>query len=296
MKKKLELLNVTDFPNSSADFSDFVSSASFWMPEQIPSSAWLEHGRFAFWLVATHRPQIIVELGTHSGYSYFTFCHAVQRSNIGARCFAEFDHWQGDEHANFYTNEVYEEVSAVNDRHYSGFSQLIRSTFDEACKHFEDGSIDLLHIDGRHFYDDVVHDFQSWLPKMSENGIILFHDINVRERNFGVYRFWSELKATYPSFEFFHGYGLGVLGVGKSLPDVVKALFSGSSDTVVASAVRNAYSRLGSAVSDRFQLLQKSTNLDQLRAELSEQTANVGNLEARLLQGQAEFERLHCPF
>jgi hypothetical protein len=45
---------------------------------------------------------------------------------------------------------------------------LIRSTFDDALGYFADGSLDLLHIDGRHLNNDVAHDFETWLPKLTD--------------------------------------------------------------------------------------------------------------------------------
>jgi hypothetical protein len=138
-------------------------------------------------------------------------------------------------------------LRAYHDPRYGEFSTLIRATFDEALTHFEDGSIDLLHIDGRHFYDDVKYDFSSWRPKLSDRGIVLFHDTQVRKRGFGVYKLWSEVASGAPSFEFFHEHGLGVLGCGKDLAPAVTDLLKLRPDSEVASGVRTVYSRLGAA-------------------------------------------------
>src|SRR3954464_1992538 len=109
----------------------FVSQASYWMPELMPVSAWVEHAPFGFWLVDALRPRTIVELGVHHGFSYFVFCQAVRRLALQARCFA-IDSFEGDEHAGLYGNDVYEDVLRRN-RRYHGFSQVIRSTFAQAC-------------------------------------------------------------------------------------------------------------------------------------------------------------------
>ena len=211
-----------------------------------PQPSWLEHAPFAFWLIGALRPRVLVELGTHGGFSYFTFCQAVQQHGLDTSCYA-VDTWKGDEHAGFYGEEVFERVRAHHDRHYSSFSTLIRSTFDAALPQFGDGAIDLLHIDGRHLYADVRHDFESWRAKMSDRGVVLLHDTNVRDGNFGAFRFWEELRARHPHFEFLHGHGLGVLGVGARLPEALHGLFAAAADHESRMQVCQAYSRLGGA-------------------------------------------------
>src|ERR1700694_3280516 len=131
--------------------TDFTSPASFWLPHRSSiNSGWAEHAPFAFWLTEVVRPKMFVELGTHGGYSFAAFCQAVKAFEIDTKCYA-VDTWQGDEHAGFYGDEVYDELKNYIDGHYSSFARLIRSTFEEALSHFDDGTVDLLHIDGRHF-------------------------------------------------------------------------------------------------------------------------------------------------
>jgi hypothetical protein len=237
-------LAATNLPNGPCQ--EFYSDASFWRPERKTRSAWLQHAPFAFWLIEKRRPRTIVELGSHTGYSLLCFCQAIKKLGLDTKVYA-VDTWEGDEHAGFYGEKVLGELRAYHDPRYGEFSTLIRATFDEALTHFEDGSIDLLHIDGRHFYDDVKHDFSSWRPKLSDRGIVLFHDTQVHERGFGVYKLWSEVASGAPRFEFFHEHGLGVLGCGKKLAPPVTDLLKLRADSEVANGVRTVYSRLGAA-------------------------------------------------
>ena len=186
--------------------------------------SWQEHIPFAFALVQMVRPRTLVELGTHKGDSYCAFCQAVQTLDLDCSCSA-VDSWEGDEEAGFYGPEILEEFRRHHDPLYGSFSRLIKSRFDEARSGFADRSIDVLHIDGLHTYEAVHHDFHSWLPKVSDRGIILFHDIEVRNDDFGVWKLWKELTPNYPNFAFHHCNGLGVLGVGNDLPEDVAPLF-----------------------------------------------------------------------
>jgi GT2 family glycosyltransferase len=237
------------------EVSRLVSPASFWVPEHLCASAWIEHAPFAFWLVDALRPRRFVELGAHHGYSYFAFCQAVQRLGSGTAAYA-IDTWAGDEHAGFYDDSVFNAVRDHNRARYPSFSTLLRSTFEAASPYFEDRSVDLLHVDGRHFYEDVKQDFRQWAPKLAPDAVVLFHDTNVRERGFGVWRFFGELSAEHPAFNFHHGNGLGVVAAGSVVPDALRPLFSAG--TEASGQIRALYAALGQALAVRRALAAKT--------------------------------------
>lgn len=198
-------------------------------------SAWCGHIPFAAWLIKELKSGVFVELGTHYGNSYFTFCQAVQENNLATRCFA-VDTWEGDPQAGLYGDEVYQTVNEYNSQHYHDFSTLLRMRFDDALSRFEDKSIQLLHIDGLHTYEAVKHDYESWLPKMDPNGVIIFHDISEIQTDFGVWRLWGELKEVYPTnLEFTHSHGLGVIQLGgDGLCEKLKIFQSSTNDKALA--------------------------------------------------------------
>lgn len=252
---------------TNAQLNIIFKRSIFWHPTYIEQSAWLEHIPFAFWLVETLRPGKIVELGTHYGSSYFSFCQAVTKLDLETQCFA-VDTWLGDEHAGKYGEEVYKQVSKYNQQHYSSFSTLIRSTFDQALEHFSHSSIDLLHIDGLHTLEAVRHDFESWLPKLSERAVIIMHDTNVRDRGFGVFQLMDELKKKYPHFEFAHGHGLGVIGVGSKQPTEMLSFYKITEDARATKQVHEIFSRLGKACEEIWENVQLKRQLSVKKEEL----------------------------
>lgn len=235
-------------------------------------ASWHEHIPFAMFLVDLVRPRVLVELGTHYGDSYCAFCQAVAELELPATCYA-VDTWTGDEHAGFYGPEVLADLRAHHDPLYGGFSRLVQSTFDEALVHFGDGTIDLLHIDGYHTYEAVRHDFETWLPKLSERAVVLLHDVNVREKGFGAWKFWEEMRQRHPSFTFAHGHGLGVLGVGSDLPDGVRPLFAISPDQ--AEPFCALFFELGHRITAILQRGQLATRVETLEADLRQRTETL---------------------
>lgn len=252
----------------SGGLDEIILRSMFWRPAYLNVSAWTEHVPFAFWLVEAQQPRVLVELGTHYGVSYFSFCQAVDRLGLDTRCYA-VDTWKGDQHAGLYSEEVYNTVRTHNNAYYSSFSRLIRSSFDQATEHFTDGTIDLLHIDGLHTLEAVAHDFETWLPKLSARAIVLLHDTNVRERHFGVYKLFEKLRAQYPAFEFVHGHGLGVLGVGSEHSEMVKYLFAAYKNPTFKQAVQEAFGRLGRSCADQYENGSASFSLEKLKQELN---------------------------
>lgn len=243
--------------------------------------AWISHIPFAFWLVLALRPRRFVELGTHTGVSFSAFCQAISTLGLETEAYA-VDTWQGDEHAGFYGDLIFNDVSGFTTERYGSFSHLLRMTFDEALEHFTDGSIDLLHIDGLHTYDAVKHDFETWRPKLSRGAVVLFHDTQVREGGFEVWRLFAELAARYPSFEFAHGHGLGVICMDGEVPQPLDLLLQPPGcdlPTDVNESVQGFFATLG------HNWVQRGLSEVRLKAQIRE-------LEVRLVQSQ---EARHSP-
>ena len=171
--------------------------------------AWTSHLQFAYDLVATLKPALLVELGVDRGESYFAFCQSAAENRTGTRCFG-IDTWRGDQHAGGYDETTFAQVSQHNRENYETFSTLLRSEFDDALAQFEAESIDVLHLDGLHTEAAVRHDVQSWLPKLRPGGVLLLHDVDVRSKEFGAWKIWIELQARGRSWTFHDGPGLAV--------------------------------------------------------------------------------------
>lgn len=177
-------------------------------------SAWNEHIPFAYELVRIMKPEVLVELGVHTGVSFFAFCQAVQELRLKTECVG-IDLWGGDEICGFYdAGPMVKEVLSHQQAYGYDFARFVAGDTAMAARDFMVASVDILHVDANHSYDSVRRDFEAWELKLSPLGVVLFHDTQVVIKNCGVKRYWNELRVDYPHFEFTEECGLGVLYVG----------------------------------------------------------------------------------
>jgi hypothetical protein len=251
-------------------------------------SAWIGHAPFLKFIIRELKPKVFVELGTHNGFSYFIACGTIKELGFATKTFA-VDHWGGDKHAGVFDKTVFESVQSLNQQ-YKHFSTLLKMTFLEARENVPN-DIDLLHIDGLHTYEAVKEDFETWLPKMNPDGVILLHDIHVRHDDFGVYKLWEHIKSKYTTIEFVGSYGLGVIFLGNINNDALKFLkeladdgnfmqfqgvFGGLSDVVIQN--------YRSIVESKYQaeLVDKNSVIKELEIEIEKYILDVGFVKTQL--------------
>ncbi|HVD98527.1 MAG TPA: class I SAM-dependent methyltransferase [Cytophagaceae bacterium] len=254
--------------------------------------AWVGHIPFAFFLIEYLAPKVIVELGVHTGNSFNAFCQTVKKYNTATTCYG-VDTWKGEEHAGYYEETVFQELSKYHAENYKGISVLLRKTFDEAAKDFTEGSIDLLHIDGLHTYEAVKNDYETWLPKMKNGGVIIFHDTQVRRGDFGVWKLWQEISSQYPSYEFANSHGLGVILIGSNplfelfLQEINKLKF-----------LQQYFPKLGDAIFEQYCFKTVKNSNDQLLAKITalEQELMALHAKAESMRLKNRIKRLIFPF
>lgn len=189
--------------------------------DMLKFAQWSGHRRFIYDFIANMNPELIVELGSFYGCSAFAMAQAIKDFHLQSKIYA-VDIWKAFED---YTSQSYVEniyASFMEVRKLCGFNDYIitkKMTFEEARGSFNDKTVDVIHIDGSHYYDDVKRDFQQWVSALKDDGFIIFHDIAdnlVNGKIMGSHIFWEELKKQYKyTLEFKFSCGLGILCFNK---------------------------------------------------------------------------------
>lgn len=151
-------------------------------------------------------PKNILEIGTHEGGTLY---HWLKYASSGS-IVASIDN-QG----------MISEAQASQWATYNATPRCLRqdSSSQEAIEWARNNvsPIDWLFIDGGHSYRQALEDWQNYSTLVSENGIIIFHDI-CPQKNSEVNILWRQLKGYYPHQEIIEphvewgvGPGIGIL-------------------------------------------------------------------------------------
>ena len=242
----------------------------FWTPEYVEETlSWFAHAPFAFWLTEVLQPKLLVVLGVQNGSAYFSLCQALKAIDNNSVCYGIEE---------IQNNAAFKKINAYNAKNYAGFSTLLRSTANEASQNFANGSIDLLYIEGLQSYDVLKHSFETWLPKLSKNAIVLFHNINVLNGNSGADKLWEELIQQYPTFQFDAEQGLGVLALEDGMQDELKAFFKNDTHDPAYPFLKKYFSERGALLKANYDNI---LSLAKEKARLATSHNEIKSIEGR---------------
>jgi predicted O-methyltransferase YrrM len=163
------------------------------------------------------KPRTVVEIGTAQGGTLCLLCRvADKRAAIisidlpGGSFGGGYADWQGVLYRAF--SQTGQQMRLLRaDSHSTATLANLREILGGR-------EIDLLFIDADHTYEGVKQDFELYSPLVASGGIIGFHDIAplAPSEDYGVHRFWDEVKHHYKSREIIarhdqRGFGIGLL-------------------------------------------------------------------------------------
>lgn len=247
----LPTVNTARDPSDVTDALSKLLRTGYKSINDLVPSDWTGHVPFMFALADLIKPRRYVELGTLHGASFFAFAQAARDGHFDNEAVA-ISPWAVEAERSDDLRNVFEDFSFIAQK-YADFTGILRAAPEDALHRFADGSIDLLHFDGFYTYDTLNKSLHDWLPKLSNSGVILLHDIHAYEGDFGVWRVWDDLQAHYPTLTFRHAQGLGVACVGSDAsPDLRGLADAASTDRSLQTLLQEHFERMGAMSAELF--------------------------------------------
>ena len=273
-----------------AALADLMRGSYVGIADLMPDD-WKGHVPFMLGLAGMIRPRRYVEIGTLWGSSFFALAQAASKAGFDCEAVAVSAWAVEPERASEFEN-VHETFQFVA-RKYAAMAATLRMKPDEALHRFEEGAIDLLHLDGFRDYDDLARTWDDWRPKLSDRGVVLIHDIHAHGSGFGVWRVWEEMRDKFPVIEFRHDQGLGLAVIGRSAPpelDALAAAFGRS--THLRTTMQEHFERMGLISSELFARRYDMAQAEMRAAAEGAQVEEIGALRQQLAAVTAEAEGL----
>jgi hypothetical protein len=130
------------------------------------------HAALEYDLVQALRPALVVDLGAGEASSFFTYCQSIAEHDVDGICYA-IDGWEQTTDA--HDASMVDAITSHGRTWYPGICYVVKMSPPDARRHFADGTIDLLRIDGTR--PDVIAgvDVEAWFRRVSSGGVIAWH-------------------------------------------------------------------------------------------------------------------------
>jgi cephalosporin hydroxylase len=166
-------------------------------------------------MVAKYRPRVVLEIGTARGGTLFLWTRlAHPEATIfsidlpGGMFGGGYPRWKMPTFRAFARPGQHTHLLRANSHSLQTFEH-VKSILAGRC-------VDFMFIDGDHTYEGVRRDFELYSPLLAPQGMVAFHDIATEEGhdNYGVARFWHEVKQGRKAIEIVEQPPKGIAGIG----------------------------------------------------------------------------------
>jgi predicted O-methyltransferase YrrM len=146
-------------------------------------------------LIAAQRPKNVLEIGTFRGGTLFVLARLSHPDatlislDLPDSGFGSFSRKLQEPLFRSFTRSRQRLLLLREDSHSEETRSRVAKTLN--------APLDLLFIDGDHSYPGVKSDYEMYSPLVREAGIIAFHDIANTLTDYGVGRFWNEVKNSF---------------------------------------------------------------------------------------------------
>jgi predicted O-methyltransferase YrrM len=141
-------------------------------------------------LLLSNNSEVCVELGVFGGSSFFPMTSVLAFKKQGTAyavdpwsneaCLEGYEEKSDDHHKYWGTVNLVKImnlfIEGMRKNGLDGVYKIMKMTSAQAYVHFENESIDFIHIDGNHSEQSAIFDVEHWLPKVKKGGIICFDD------------------------------------------------------------------------------------------------------------------------
>ena len=182
-KERINIIPTESITNTSFNFPNLINKNN---PSWKDIPGWGDHSElFSQYVNESPIEATFVEIGSFMGRSSCCMGQLIKNSgkNIKLHC---IDTFEGSDEICHY--DIINQLTKNNSNFYKEFQknieycevdhliESIKSKSLDACKYFEDESIDMIYIDGSHEYQDVLDDIKFWYPKVKSGGIMYGDD------------------------------------------------------------------------------------------------------------------------